>query len=215
MYSDLLTHKILCSKNIHREYLFEEDVQFGYHDEVYGTNIELSGEKYTVARRKEKRSSENVITYSSLPLKGTVEFEVEIINSEPKKGSMSLGVVRVTKGLQLFRHKLVRMTRGFADSCIWNTGKVYNAFKRSDSESIGHSYGYVGLASLKDGDRVGLQLSSYNGSLSFYVNQKHQGFAAKGVYDDKYDVYVVVEHTGGCIGTRITRAGIIVHEYFM
>ena len=120
---------------------------------------------------------------------------------------MSLGVMRVTKGLQLFGQDPVRISRGFANSCIWNTGKVYNTLDNSQSDCISRGYGYVDLASLKKGDRVGFQLSSCDGSLSFYFNQKHQGFATKGIYDDKYDVYAVVEHTGGCISTKITQAG--------
>ena len=197
---------LLYLKYIERKFILEEAVQFGYHAEVCGTNIELSGEKNTIANRKEKHSAENSITYSAMPLKGTVEFEIEItdLDPEPKKGSMSLGVMGVTKGLQ---QEPVRVSRGFANSCIWNTGKVYNTLKNSQSDRISHGYGYVDLASLKKGDCIGLQLSSCDGSLSFYFNQKHQGFAAKDVYDNKNDVYVVVEHTGGCIGTKITRAG--------
>ena len=194
-------------QNIQRTFLLEGDVQFGYHDEVYGTNIELSGEKCNTVNRKDKYSPENGVTYSALPVTGRVEFELEVVNLEPNKGSMSLGVMRVTKGFHLSEHKLIRKLRGFANSCIWNTGKVYNTLENPQSGHISRGYGYVDLASLEKGDRVGLQISPYDGSLSFYFNQKHQGFAAKGMYDDQYDLYVMVEHTGGCIGTKITRAG--------
>ena len=200
---------LLCSlQNIQRTFLLEEDVLFGYHDEVCGTNIELTDEKCSIASRKDKYSTANGVTYSALSVTGTVEFELEIVDLEPNKGSMSLGVMRVPKGLHLSRLKLVRKLRGFANSCIWNTGKVYNTIENPQSERISRVYGYVDLANLEKGDHVGLQLSPYDGSLSFYVNQKHQGFAAKGMYDDQYDVYVIVEHTGGCISTKITRAGI-------
>ena len=197
-------------KNIQRKFTFAEEIQFGYHDEVkpYGTNTELSGEKCTVARRKETDQSENGIIYGGLPLRGTAEFEIKLTNVKPDKGSMSIGVIRVKKGLALFKHKIVRKSRGFVGSCIWNTGKIYNALGLSDSELKVHSYGYKDLGGLRKGDHVGLQLSSYDGSLSFFINGHHQGFAAKGVYDDtKSDIYVVVEHTGGCCGTEITRAG--------
>lgn len=87
--------------------------------------------------------------------------------------------------------------------------KIYNALKVS-SKRIGHSYGLKDLSSLQKGSRIGLQLSLYDGSLGFLVDGCHQGFAAKGVYDDRFDVYAVVEHTGGCCGTRITRSGVCI-----
>ena len=191
---------------IERTFVHEESVQFGYHAEIYGTNIDISGEKNTVANRRKEQTRANGVTYSALPLKGTAEFEIEI-TSYQKKGSLSLGVMRIdSTGLQ---QEPIRVSRGFANSCIWNTGKIYNTLEISHSDNKSGSYGYgiVDLASLKKGDCIGIQLSSCNGSLSFYVNRKHQGFAAKGVYNANYDVYAIVEHTGGCTGTKITRAG--------
>ena len=153
--------------------------------------------------------SDNSITYSALPLIGTSVFEIEITKAKDVKGSMSFGVMRVRKGDGLM-HKVVKKVRGFPNSCIWNTGKIYNTLGSSSSSTrtlISRSYGLKDLGSLQEGSRLGLQLSLYDGSLSFFIDKRHQGFAAKGVYDDKFDVYVVVEHTGGTCGTKITRAG--------
>lgn len=194
--------------------MLQDEIQFGYHRGIHGTNIKLSGDNYTTANRKEELLSDSGITYSALPLNGTSEFEIEVLRAEPGKGSMSLGVTRVEKGHKLKPElmELVRKIRGFVNSCIWNTGKVYNTLGVSDSGSISKNYGYVDISNLEKGSRVGLQLSLYEGSLSFFVDGRHQGFAAKGVYDDRFDVYAVVEHTGGCCGTRITRAGKCTHN---
>ena len=119
---------------------------------------------------------------------------------------MTIGVIRVAKGAWPER-EVVRISRGFANSCVWNTGKTYNTLK---SVADNHSYGYKDLSSLQEGDRVGLHLSLnyHDGALSFFVNGRHQGLAAKRVCDEMFDLYAIVEHTGGCSGTRITRAGI-------
>ena len=192
--------------------MLEDKVQFGYHEGAHGANIELSGNNFIIAKRRDEHSTEKGFVHSAMPVTGTVEFEFEIISVESSdKRSLSFGVMRVAKGLQLFKHQFVRKLRGYSNSCVWNSGKVYNTLEGSPSKFASINYGYVDLASLREGDRVGLQLSSFDGSLGFYFNQKHQGFAAKGVYDDKFDVYVIVEHTGGCIGTKITRAGMYVH----
>ena len=95
---------------------------------------------------------------------------------------------------------------------VFSTNSCIIAGFAAENKLVGYSgptqikYGSTNLDNLREGDRLGLQVS-HNGVLTFFVNGKSQGVAAQGVYQDGYDLYAVVDVIAKCKAVRITRSG--------
>ena len=142
------------------------------------------------------------VVYSERPVRGHVEFEVEIISygTFSWAGSLKLGVMLHKSQTSLWEVALPRFTPGAAKHCVWITNKVYD--KITTMKMMQYSRD---LDELREGDRVGLLITS-DGELYFLVNGEPQGRTTYGIYRPGYDVYITVDHFGNCKATRITRA---------
>ena len=144
------------------------------------------------------------MVHSAVPLKGTAEFEVTLteFGSRNWHGTFKLGIVLYQEGESLDNAKIPAHSSEGYDNCIWCAHKVHDRIERN----IEMHYGDVQLDDLREGDRLGLQLTK-DGILSFYVNDEYQGIALTDVYKEGKVVYALVDHYGKAVATRITKAG--------
>ena len=150
------------------------------------------------------------VVYGAKPLRGTAEFEVEIVSyGTGWSGSLKLGVMRCKAGAGIQREYIPRYSPEAKEHCVWSADKVFNRLGRMSAEK---DYGSVKLDDLQKGDRLGMRLSE-EGVLVFFVNGKWQGVAAEGVYENDLDVYPVVDLYANCTSVRITRAGKTMHSH--
>ena len=142
------------------------------------------------------------VVYSERPVRGHVEFEVEIISFGTRYWSRSLclGVMLRKSQTSLWEVAPPRYTLGAANYCVWGGNIVYD--KITTMKEMPYSRD---LDELRVGDRPGLLITS-DGELHFLVNGKPQGRATYDIYRSGYDVYIAVDHWGNCKATRITRA---------
>lgn len=193
------------SHSIKRTFLSSKKViQFGFHL-VAGKNIILSENGLEALRQEPDNDPYDAVVYGGEPLKGTAEFEVEILhyNDSKWRGSVQIGVMRLREGNELEQHNIPRLSECGDNHCIWLYDEVYN---RLDQKLHKTDYSTQNLQTLREYERVGLQLT-HEGDLYFFMKGKCLGLAASGVYMSGYDVYPVVDVSGGCRAVKITRAG--------
>ena len=141
------------------------------------------------------------VVYSERPVRGHVEFEVEIISyGTTWAGSLNLGVMLHKSQTSLLEVAPPRYIPGAANHCVWGVNEVCD--KITTMKVMPYSRD---LDELREGDRAGLLITS-DGELHFLVNGEPQGRATYGIYRPGYDVYITVDHYGNCKATRITRA---------
>lgn len=182
-------------------------IEFGF-QQVSGKNIIVSEKNKLKAKRKDPGNDPyDAVVYGTEPLKGTTEFEIEIECYDNTKwsGSVQLGVSRLKQGSDLRQSQIPRLSEHGDNHCIWLSNEIHN--RLDGGQHIQSPYGSrEEFHSLREGGRVGFRLT-HNGDLYFFLNGKCQGIAASGVYKTGYDVYPVVDVTGGCTAVKITRAG--------
>ena len=142
------------------------------------------------------------VVYSERPVRGHVEFEVEIISHSTRSWSRSicLGVMLHKSQTSLWEEAPALYALGAANHCVWDGYVVYD--KITTMKVMPYSRD---LDELRVGDRPGLLITS-DGELHFLVNGEPQGRATYGIYRPGFDVYITVDHYGKCKATRITRA---------
>ena len=142
------------------------------------------------------------VVYSERPVRGHVEFEVEIISYGTSwSGTLKLGVMLHKSQTSLEPCLMPRYTPESVDHCVWCASKLHDHITLM-AETL---YGENTLDELREGDRLGLLITS-DGELHFLINSEPQGRATYGIYRSGYDVYIAVDHFGNCKATRITRA---------
>ena len=143
------------------------------------------------------------MVYGEKALRGTAEFEVELVSyGTGWSGTLKLGVMRCKTGNPIDKN-IPRYSPEGTHHCVWSSDKLHNRLTDCFTEQ---HYGLVNLDDLRAGDRLGMRVT-HDGVLEFFVNGRHQGVAIEGIYERGYDVYAVVDHYANCKATRITRAG--------
>ena len=193
-------------------FVLRRAVEFGFHS-VHGPNIKLSKNGLLAERINPSHTYCGGVVYGAKVLRGTTEFEVKITSyGSVWSGSLKLGVMQYKAGSKIKRSDIPQYSRGTPNYCIWHSDLKDFHPSAVDKTLVGYSgptrmkYGSANLNDLREGDRLGLQVS-HDGVLTFFVNGKSQGVAAQGVYQDGYDLYSVVDVYGQCKAVRITRAG--------
>ena len=191
-----------------KTFVLPNKIEFGYQRErSHQVIISESGLK--AEKRDPSLHYAHGVVYGTTKLKGTVEFEVKILTyGTGWSGTLKLGVMRCKSGTDLDSYQIPRYSPEGPDHCVWSSDKIHNRLK-------GHLetfYGKENLDNLREGDRLGMRLTS-DGVLVFFVNGKSQGVAAENVYEKGYDVYPVVDHYANCKSTEITKAGWLVEYY--
>lgn len=142
------------------------------------------------------------VVYSEKPVKGHVEFEVQITSYGTSwSGNLKLGIMTQKLGKELDSSKIPRYTPESADHCVWCASKIHDHITAM-TEVL---YGERTLDDLKEGDKLGIIITS-KGVLHFLVNGKPQGIAASNVYRPGHEIYITVDHYANCKATQITRA---------
>lgn len=167
----------------------------------HGRNVILS-EDGLEARRKDVHYG-GAGVYIDTPLRGTVEFEVQVTDHESNIwGSLEIGVGQYAKGS--YRHFDIPHSTKYGNSvCIWRGDTVYNTLS---GQQIENQFGSVNLHDLKKGDTIGFRLLE-NGDLYFLYKKVNLGLAANNVYRENMDICTVVNVCGSCTALRITKAG--------
>lgn len=148
------------------------------------------------------------VVYGEKPLRGTAEFEVELISyGTGWSGTLKLGVMRCQTGGAITLEGIPRYSPEGTHHCVWSSDKMHNRLTENFTEQ---HYGQVNLDDLRTGDRLGMRLN-HDGTLEYFVNGQYQGLAMEGVYEKGYDVYPIVDHYANCKATKITRAGKDLH----
>jgi neuralized-like protein 4 len=147
------------------------------------------------------------VVYGERPLRGTAEFEVELVSyGTGWSGTLKLGVTRCKAGRKPSDKTIPRYSPEGTNHCVWSSDKLHNRLTDCFTEQ---HYGLVNLDELRAGDRLGMRVT-HDGILEFFVNGAYQGIAAEGIYQRGYDIYAVVDHYANCKATKITRAAICV-----
>lgn len=197
--------RILCSENDHENVLNVEGViQFGFHP-VTGKNITLS-EDGLQARRKDLSHGADAVVMGAKPLKGLAKLEVEVLSLDSKPwsaGSLQLGVMQCKSGTQHNQSDIPAHSEFGNNHCILWKSYVWNSLGDRLRTS---KYATVDLCDLKEGDRVGMGLTS-EGDLLFFLNGKSHGVGAWNVSKKGIDLYPVVDVANTCQAVRITTAG--------
>ena len=185
-------------------FVLRESVEFGFHS-AHFDNVKISANRLLAERTE---SCGRGVIYGAKVVRGTVEFEVEMIvyDGTMWDGSLKLGVMQCKAGSEIELRDIPQYSPGTPNYCMCCADRIENML-------VGYSgpaevkYGSTNLNDLREGDRLGLQVSR-DCVLTFFVNGKSQGVAAQGVYQDGYDLYPVVDVYASCRAVRITRAGI-------
>ena len=147
------------------------------------------------------------VVYGERPLKGTAEFEVELVSyGTGWSGTLKLGVMRCKMSSCVTDKTIPRYSPEGTHHCVWSSDKLHNRLTDCFTEQ---HYGEVNLDELRAGDKLGMRVN-HEGTLEFFVNGRHQGVAAEDLYQKGYDVYAVVDHYANCKATRITRSGVMI-----
>ncbi len=191
-------------------FILPETVQFGYHEISHSKQMIISDDRLSATKSDPASQYAHGVCYGAIPLRGTAEFEVEIISyGTGWSGTMKLGVMRCKADSKI---SVPRYSPEGPEHVVWSSTKIHN--RLSGGLSMGgpnvdeteKQYSTVNLDDLTVGSRLGFRLS-YDGALSFLVDGKSHGVAAENVYLKAHDVYAVVDHYANCKATRITRAG--------
>ena len=143
------------------------------------------------------------VVYSDKPLTGKCEFEVKLSgHGNTWSGNLILGIAEFPSGITLNELEIQPYSHQGKNLCVWSEKKICDYRMGKSSET---RYGDFNLNELKEGDRVGLEITK-DGVLSFFLNGKHQGVAARDVYRRGYDVYALVNHYGQAYASVITKA---------
>ena len=180
-------------------------IQFGFHS-IHPDMIKIS--KYGLrADRIDPADVYGCVVYGAIALRGTTEFEIEIMSYDGTKwdGSLKLGVMQYKAGSKIKLNDIPQYSPGTPNYCMCCSDRIVNMLVGCSGPAE-VKYGFTNVNDLREGDRLGLQVS-HDGVLTFFVNGKSQGVAAQGVYQDGYDLYPVVDVYGQCEALRITRAG--------
>ena len=171
--------------------------------------MKISNDGLEARRIGSERNFQQGIVYSERPVRGHVEFEVEIISYGTKwSGSLKLGVMLHESQTSFREVTLPLYTLGAANHCVWSIDVIFDNITTMKVMPYSRD-----LDELREGDRVGLLITS-DGELHFLANGKPQGRATYGIYRPGYDVYITVDHWDNCKATRITRASkpILLHR---
>ena len=200
-------HSQLAHSSAKTSYILPETVQFGYHDSFHSRQMSISEDTITATKVDPSSHYAYGVCYGAIPLKGTVEFEVEITSyGTGWSGTMKLGIMRCRVEGSISQSTPRYSPEGM-NHCVWSSTKIHNRLVGSPGTvETERPYGLINLDDLRVGSKVGLRLS-YDGVLTFFVDGRSQGVAAENIYLKGYDVYIVVDHYANCKATRITRAG--------
>jgi len=184
------------------DFHLEEQITFGY-SYVCRSRMEISKDGLSARKRNPDDDPLDGVVYGDKPLKGVSEFEVEIVRYGSKwPGSIAFGVMKISKGKKLTVSDVpVVWCVNAPNHFVWYCVRLYNNF-----EVVTTRYGNRNLRDLREGNRVGLRLDR-NGNLSFLVDGRSQGVACRNIVSEDHNLFVVVDHYGGCVETRITRSG--------
>lgn len=139
---------------------------------------------------------------STVPLRGTVEMELELVHDDDFNlcgigYEMSVGVASCPK---IVDWKAAYNGSHTVTRIMWHRG--YRLVT-----SLGtNPYGDVNLCHVCDRDRIGIQVKN-SGELTFSFNGKSQGVAAMNVYDSDKDLYILVDVKKCDYALRIKKAG--------
>ena len=166
--------------------------------------LQRGSESDEEAKRKQRLYAAHTFC-STIPLRGTVEMELELVHDDDFNvcglgRKMSVGVAscpRDVNGKTLVGQENVTKV-------MWQGG--YELV----TDQGKFRYGNVNLFHLRGGDRVGIQMES-SGELVFSVNGKSQGVAAKQLYDSDRELYVLVDVNESDYALRIKRAGTYIY----
>ena len=177
------------------------EIPFIDHSEHYAFTQKLNEEEM------KKRLHAAQTFCSTVPLSGTAELELQLvwnddINLSGVGRDMSIGVVgwpkdhcdstTVTAPVDTGSHSSTKVMWQRGNQLVSNLGS--------------RKYGNVNLFRLRSGDRIGVQVKS-NGELTFFIDGKSQGVAARNIYSKDHDLYVVVDVTNNDYALKITKAG--------
>ena len=202
--------QLLCSERLLNlalskpTFVLRKTVEFGFHS-TCSDNVKISANGLLAER---KASCSRGVVYGAKVVRGTTEFEVEIIfyDGTMWDGSLKLGVMQCKAGSEIALGDIPRYSPGTQNYCMFCSDRIENVL-------VGYSgpaevkYGSTKLNDLRKGDYLGMQVS-HDGVLTFFVNGKSQGVAAQDVYQEGYDLYPVVDVYASCKAVRITRAGV-------
>ena len=145
----------------------------------------------------------NGVVYTERPVKGHVEFEVEILSVSNKEQQWNIGI-----GIMIHKSDtpliIPKYTIYAPDHCMWHDDSLYNNMMGSTKED----YGKMHLINVQKGDRLGVLITS-SGELQFLLNGKPQGIAAHNIYRPGFDVYLAVDHFAPDTATRIFSSKLI------
>ena len=146
------------------------------------------------------------VVYSDRPLTGKCEFEVKLSgHGNTWSGNLELGIAEFPSGRTLNEFEIPRHSHEGKNLCVWSEKKIMDCRMKKISSVQYVQYGDFNLTEIKEGDRVGLEITK-DGVLSFFFNGKYQGVAVRDVYRRGYDVYVLVDHYGKTYASIITKA---------
>ena len=168
----------------------------------HSDQVEISNDGLEARKIDPEKFLYEGVVYSERPVRGNVEFEVEIISHGGTiwRGSLNLGVMLHKSQTSLWKVALPRFTQGAANHCVWYGNTVYDYITTMKVMPYSRN-----LNDLREGDRVGLLITS-DGELHFLINGERQGRATYDIYRPGYDIYITVDHFANCKATRITRA---------
>ena len=171
---------------------------------------QISDDRRSAAKRDPSATYAYGVVYGERPLRGTAEFEVELVSyGTGWSGTLKLGVMRCKTGSCVTDKNIPRYSPEGTHHCVWSSDKLHNRLTDCFTEQ---HYGEINLDELRAGDRLGMRVS-HDGTLEFFVNGRHQGVAAENLYQKGYDVYAVVDHYANCKATRITRSGMLYKSF--
>lgn len=172
-----------------------------------GERLLVSEDGLRAVKKNPRYSVINGMAYSDRPVKGRVEFEVEIISHVSKWcGNIRLGIM-IHKSSRPLDHSKIPFSCCWKapNHCIWAGSILYNNLPPAPSMINTMLYGKEDLEDLRTGERVGILITS-GGELHFLVNGKPQGRAASEVYRSGWDIYLFLDHFADCKATEIIRA---------
>ena len=175
--------------------------------EFHASQTEVSEDGLIAKKKNPKENYGGGVVYSDSPLCGLCEFEVELTGyGTGWSGNFKLGIARfkTVDSLLAFRDTIPipRYSPEANNNCVWCDERIFDKIQRKED----FRYGKKRLDDLREGDRLGLQITS-EGVLSFFVNDEYQGIALTDVYQTGYDIYAIVDHYGNAISTSVSKAG--------
>ena len=163
----------------------------------------LSGLTTAVKSQPEINPAHGIV-YSDQPVRGHVEFEVQITSylvGMRRHGSISIGIMLCKSGEPLQSSMIPPDSLKAPNYCLWAGSTLYDNIRTNARVE----YGKKSLNDLRERDRVGILITS-NEELHFLINGDPQGEAVHNIYIPGYDVYIIVDHWSKCGATQITRA---------